>query len=328
MAGVTETRTWDAYLTTTMDNYRKTLYDNIFNDVPLISYANGKLGIAVRGKTIKRYESSGNRITEQLMYGKNSTVSSYSGAETLPAVLQDGITEAVYSWKQYAGDISITNLQKATNSGEAQIINLLQALIKQTELTFKEKLNLGAWGDGTGNSSKDLTGLQALISATTTVGGISPTTHTWWKSDVTSNVGSFIANGRDAMRTAFFNVSKGADKIDVIFTTQSIWEAFEKTLEPEVRRSHDGVANSGFENITYRSIPVIIDDDCPSGEMFGLNSNYINYVVHPDFDMSHTPFANLVVTGQQDVTSAKILFYGNLTINNRRKFFRLTGITT
>jgi hypothetical protein len=30
MAGVTETRTWDAVLTTTMANYQKELQDNIF----------------------------------------------------------------------------------------------------------------------------------------------------------------------------------------------------------------------------------------------------------------------------------------------------------
>ncbi len=47
MAGVTESRTYDALLTTTLANYRKQLVDNIFDDYPFLSYINGKLGKAM-----------------------------------------------------------------------------------------------------------------------------------------------------------------------------------------------------------------------------------------------------------------------------------------
>ena len=49
MAGVSETRTWDALLTTTLANYRKKLIDNIFDTYPTLSWLNGKLGEAMRG---------------------------------------------------------------------------------------------------------------------------------------------------------------------------------------------------------------------------------------------------------------------------------------
>lgn len=90
MPGVTESRQWDALLTTTLANYRKQLIDNIFNDYPFLSYMNGKLGKAIRGGSVKRTVSGGESIVEHLLYEKNSTVKSYAGAETLDTTLQEG----------------------------------------------------------------------------------------------------------------------------------------------------------------------------------------------------------------------------------------------
>jgi hypothetical protein len=87
MAGLSETRTYDSLLTTTLANYQKTLVDNIFDDYPFLSYINGKLGKAMRGGSIKRVENGGESILEHLLYGTNSTVKSYAGAETLDQFL-------------------------------------------------------------------------------------------------------------------------------------------------------------------------------------------------------------------------------------------------
>lgn len=73
----------DALLTTTLANYQETLVDNIFDDYPLLSYMNGKLGMAMRGNTIKKVLDGGESIIEHLLYGTNSTTDSYAGAETL-----------------------------------------------------------------------------------------------------------------------------------------------------------------------------------------------------------------------------------------------------
>jgi len=105
MAGLAESRTWDSLLTTTLANYQKTLVDNIFDTYPFLSYINGKLGQKMRGGSIKRTEAGGESIVEHLMYGTNSTVKSYAGAETLDTTLQEGMTIARYNWKQYAASI-------------------------------------------------------------------------------------------------------------------------------------------------------------------------------------------------------------------------------
>src|SRR3972149_4135789 len=245
MPGGSETRTYDALLTTTLANYRKQLVDNIFDDYPFLSYINGKLGKAMRGSSIKRTVDGGESIVEHLLYETNSTVKSYAGAESLDTTLQEGMTIARYNWKQYAVSVGITGLEKRNNQGEAAMINLLSSKAKQAEMSLRDRMSVDAFADGTGNGSKNLTGLAALVSSTITVGGISPTTYTWWVPTVTSSAGSFAATGVDKMRTMFNTITFGNDKPDFIITTQRVYEFYEKALQPQERFASNTVADAG-----------------------------------------------------------------------------------
>lgn len=323
MPGISESRTWDALLTTTLANYRKQLIDNIFNDYPFLSYINGKLGVALRGKDIKRTVDGGESIVEHVLYELNGTVKSYAGAETLDTTLQEGMTIARFNWKQYAVSVSITGLEKRNNQGESGMINLLSAKTKQAELSLKDRMSTDCFGDGTGNGGKNITGLAALISTTATVGGLNPTTYAWWKSTVTS-AGSFAAGGFDKMRTMFNTITYGNNKPDSIFTDQTSFEYYEKALQPQERFSSNKAADAGFMNLTFKNVPIMFDRSCTSGYMYFLNSQYLSFVVHRDADFTTGPF---ITPENQDVSTAMILFQGNLTTNNRRMLGVLTGIT-
>lgn len=324
MPGISETRTFDALLSTTLAKIRPALNDNIFDDYVFLSYLNGKLGMALRGRSVKRVEDGGESIVEPLMYGMNTTAKSYSGAETLDTTLQEGITIARYDWKQYAGTIGITGAEERKNNSESAIIKLLDAKTKQAVMSLRDKMNVDAFGDGTGNSGKAMMGLSGIVSATSTLAGIDPAVHTWWVSTVNSSVGSFASGGLNAMRTALFTVSFGNDKPDLIITTQTVAEYYHKVLQPQERYTNTKLGNTGFENITFHGIPIVFDRDCSSGTMYMLNSNYLNFVVHKDADVEITPFQRPV---NQDVLSAQMLFMGNLTTNNRRMHAKLSGIT-
>jgi len=324
MAGVSETRTQDALLTTTLANYRNTLYDNIFDNYPLLSWLNGKLGTAMRGASVKRVIGGGESIVEQLLYEVNSTAKYYAGAEVLDTTLQDGMTIARYNWKQASSSIGITGLERRSNMGEEQLINLLQAKATQAEKSLQSVLSEGAWSDGTGFGGKQLTGLQAIVDATATVGGLAPGTFAWWAAYEKGSAGSFAANGLAEMRTAYNTVTYGNDRPDAIFTDQNVFEYYEKSVQPQERFVNTQAADAGFMNLSFKSVPILWDRDCPSGEMYFLNSKYINLVVHRDADMATGEF---IRPKDQDVTTAQILFQGNLTTNNRRMLGKITGFT-
>jgi len=132
MAGRSETRTFDALLSTTLASFQKQLVDNIFDDYPLLSFLNGKLGRAMGlkgGAGVKRLENGGESIVEELLYAINSTAGSYSDYELLDVTPQDGITNARYEWKQYSASISISGREERANNGEARILNLLASKV-------------------------------------------------------------------------------------------------------------------------------------------------------------------------------------------------------
>lgn len=324
MAGVSETRTYDALLTTTLANYRKKLVDNIFDNYPLLSWMNGKLGKAMRGESVKKTLDSGESIVEHLLYEQNSTVNSYSGAEALDTTLQEGMTIARFNWKQYSAAVGITGLEERSNKGEAAMIRLLEAKTQQAEMSLRDRMSVDLYSDGTGNGSKNLTGLAAIVSASATVGGLNPSTYAWWKSDVTSSAGSFAATGISKMRTTFNNLSYGNDKPDFVVTTQTVFEAYEAALQPQERFTNTKAGDAGFQNLAFKGIPIFFDRDCTSGYMYMLNSAYLNFVVHKDADFSTGPF---IKPENGDVKTAIILFQGNLTTNSRRMHGVITGFT-
>ena len=71
------------------------------------------------------------------------------------------MTAAEYDWGQYAVTVTISGIEEAKNSGEEQIIDLLEGKIFQAQETVIQNMNSMLFGDGTGNSGKDWTAFQS-----------------------------------------------------------------------------------------------------------------------------------------------------------------------
>jgi hypothetical protein len=66
----------------------------------------------------------------------------------------DVLTAAEFNWKQAYASVSISGLEKEVqNVGKEQVINLLEARIKNAERTMKNHVTVGMYATGTGNSA-------------------------------------------------------------------------------------------------------------------------------------------------------------------------------
>ena len=306
---------FDALLSTTLANYRDKLTDNVFTARPLTYWLMDKGRIQT--------ESGGTKIVEQLIYGQNSTVASYSGYETLSLTPQDGISAAEYDWKQYGASIAISGIEEAKNNGEHAIINLLEAKIMQAEESLREGFNQMFYADGTGNSGKNWNGLGNLVEYGNTVGGINSATagNEYWRSYEENTAGALTLL---QMATAYNTTSVGNDHPDVILTTQTLFEKYESLLQPQLRYTDTKTADAGFQNLLFKSAPIMYDVHCTAGTMYFLNSKYIKLVGHSDKWFAQTDF---VRPENQDARFALIMCYGNLVTSNRKKQGKLTGKT-
>ena len=306
---------FDALLSTTLANYRDKLTDNVFTARPLTYWLSSKDRI--------RMETGGTKIVEQLIYGQNSTVASYGGYETLSLTPQEGISAAEFDWKQYGASIAISGIEEAKNNGEHAIINLLEAKIMQAEESMREGFNQMFFADGTGNSGKNWNGLGNIVEKDVAVGGIDPAAagNTWWKSYEDNTAGALT---QAQMTTAYNSVSVGNDHPDVILTTQTLFEKYESLLVPQLRYTDTKTADAGFQNLLFKSAPIMYDVHCPAGNMFFLNSKYLKLVGHSDKWFAQTDF---IRPENQDARFALILCYGNLVVSNRAKQGKLTAKT-
>lgn len=312
---------YDALLSTTLANYRKTFTDNLSKGFFLYWWLNQK--------DKKKKQDGGESIIIQLMYGKNTTVRSYSGYEVLDTTPQEGLTAVKFPWKQVSGSISISRLEERQNSGESRLINLLDSKVKQTEITMKEELNRMFFGDGTGNDSKDIYGLQLLAEEGTawgTLGGIdrSDSLNAWWRNQWTGAIGSFATGGLDAMRTGYNNASRGNEHPDIGITTQAVYEWYEKSLVSSERFEDKTTGDAGFTNLKFKGMVLGYDVEVPTGYMWMLNSAYLEYIVDSQTDLINTPF---VRPQDQDARSSQILLMANLGISNCARQWLGSGIT-
>jgi len=306
---------FDSLLSTTLANYRDQLTDNIFTARPLTNHLmeNGRV----------RMLDGGTKIVEPLIYGQNDTVGSYAGYDSISLTAQEGISAAEFEWRQYAASIAISGIEEAKNNGEAAIVNLLEAKIMQAEESMRESFNQMFFADGTGNSGKDWNGLGNLVDATTAVGGIDPTAtgNGWWGSYEEGTAGALSLAD---MATAYNSVSVGNDHPDMVLTTQALFEKYESLLQPQLRYTDAKTADAGFQNLLFKSAPVVYDVHAPAGTMFFINSKYLTLVGHSGKWFSQTEF---VRPENLDAQYALIMCYGNLTVRNRAKQGKLTGRT-
>lgn len=321
---------FSAIIATTLKNYRKNLADNVTG--------HHALWMKLKEGGFIREEDGGTTIVEPLMVGRNSTVKSYNGYDVIDVTPQEGITAAEFDWKQVAGSLTISGREEFINSSsKAKVLSLIESKTKQLELSMALELNRQLNLDGTGNASKDFTGLSILVedgAAWSTVGGIDSNANAYWRNQFIDNGGSWAATGLDNLRTVYNSVSRQGmnEKPDLLVSHQSVYEAYEKGLTVNERFTDTRLGDAGFLNLMYKATPWVFDEDIPLAldgtggtlAVYVLMSKYLALVLGKGKNFAVTEMQK---PENQDAKVSQVLIYGNLTVNNRARQGILDGIT-
>jgi hypothetical protein len=338
MADVTETRTFDEIVSTSLDLYMNTLVDNIFKETPAM--------FELKRKGCYTPQSGGIQIIEPLMYGSNNTVKSYERYDTLDLSPQEGITATLWPWAQVSGSVVIDGLSEFQNAGKGNLISLVSSKIMQLEMSFQEKFSTFMFGTGRYNqtqksSTKDPAGLTALVSATPDsyqVGGINSAVDTWWRNKYIGNGStpftwidstSARATGVVAMTKLYNDCSKGTGgSPDVALCSLAMFQNYETnlaTLKYMETLQDTEAAAAGFQHLKFRGCNLYWDENfrtayCTDPDshnaLIFLNSKFLKMRYAASKNFVRTPW---VTPQNQDARSCLILWYGNTTISNRRK---------
>jgi hypothetical protein len=347
MAPSSLTLAYDAILSTTLFNYRRTLEDNISKTNALFHQL-----MKVDPSGYQKVEDLGDRMQMPLMY-ELGTADSYSGYDVLDTTPIDGITSSFWDWRQASVPIAISSLEEKKNAGESRIINLLEAKTMQAEMGIQEffnaKLLQGAGGSSITSAYTSPTNGSSFIdplplvvkydpTSSTSVGNINQLTYTWWANKTSSSTGATFAAFLVELRKLRLACNRGpGGKPNLHLVDENVYTLYEQALAAKHQNPSYQKADIPFDNIAFYGSPVVSDELVPdvqggsttqsttSGTWFMLNTKFLAIKVHAGTNFAPTPFTK---PENQDAKVAHILWLGAFGCSNRRKQGVMGGIDT
>lgn len=286
----------------------KKMYDNISKSSPLMHQL-------MKGK--KTWDEGGDTIRPHIKYKQADNRGSYSKYDTLTITPQDTRTAAEFKMKQLYASIVFNGYEEAADKGELAVHKLVAQAVDDAEATLKDLFAQQVFGNGTGNSGKDLTGLAAFVDdgvAVANYGGIDRATNAFWKANVKKSANAkalTIAH----MREVFTKCVRGGveNKPDFIVTDLATWIKYAELIDGKTNiqqplgKIGQEFANLGFTQLSFMGVPVVYDEYCPADTMYFINSNTFQLWGKPGriFQPSE-----LVKPANQDAKIGQIFFAG------------------
>lgn len=303
-------------LATTIESRSGTVADNIRDNNALLTR------LSKRGRA-KPFDG-GSIILQELSFQDNATASYYSGAEVISIAPQDVISASQWTIKQAACAVTLTGLEDLQNSGEEQIIDLLDARMDVAEGSMENLISSGIYSDGTGSSGKQITGLQAMLSATPSsgvVGGIDRGSWSFWRNqtfDFSDDLGASASasNIQQGFDLAYARTSRGSDVVDLILLGNHFWTFYMASLQTNQRFTGSAdLANLGFQTVKYMNADVVLDGgiggNIPTKTGYFLNSKYLFY--RPHRRRNFVPIGGERMSTNQDAIVRLMGWAGNMT---------------
>ncbi len=296
-----------------------TVVDNIYTATPLFKILDMEERIIATG---------GTRIEQPILFDRPPG-GSYRGMDTMDITRKKTKSLIQLEWKQYYAAVSVDGLTRLRSAGDRAIIDLVDTELQGAELRIKEDLGRDTFLDGTGNFSKALDGFDISIATTGTYGGINRAVDP----EGAAILGNVDTTGGaitlPAVQTQWGAATFGAAHPKLIVTTQVLFNSVWNRIQPQQRFPQGAVAEElakvGFNVIMFNGVPLTVDQTCPAGNMYGLNTDFIKMV-------AHEARADLEVEGpltptQQDARTWRLMWMGNIVNQSSRLGFRMTGLT-
>lgn len=293
-----------------------------------------------------------------IKYRKGTDGSSFIGLQSLSTAFTDTRVSLKYNPAFYQTNVIIVGTDALANNTARKVIDLVDIEMKSRAQDLADDIGNQFWGGGGGTN---LNGLQNLVddgSNYPTIGGLSRSTYPTLDSTITALSGGALTIA--AMRTMWFAIGDQSVWPTRIYTDSTGWQLYEALLTPQERimkgvnlvPSYKGY--TGFQALDFAGMSVTFDRKCPTGSLYFLNEDYLNFYALPSTDpvsgQSGRPVsvASRIMEGNmyEDVGnlgffftgfvrlsnaygySGFIILAGNLLTDNPRRHGVLTGATS
>ena len=288
MAAITEQL--DTLYTTTWQSMKSKVSDQIFDATPYYFW--------LRSKGKLRTLAGGRWIGEPVQKAKYDETAWVVKGQAVSLSDNEILETAKFEWRYLVNSIVRFWQDDQQNRSKHQIINLMNAKMSNAKQTLIDLLETALFA-GSGSASNAIDGLQHLVSDTaayaTAVGGITPSTDSWWQNKVKDMTGlSFATHGIKEMRTMLNNVSNnlGSSRPDILLTGQTPYEYYAETMLGYYQFTDRTLVDAGFRTLEFEGIPLVWSPSCGT-RIYFLNTEHIWLYYDPAYFFEMTPFKTI-----------------------------------
>jgi hypothetical protein len=245
---------------------------------------------------------SGRDIKIPLQYAKPATGGIFSGAGNFNTQAQDTRILQTFTHSQFYQNVTIIGGEASLNKTDAEVLDLMYITMEETIYAAADSMGDMIYDVGVG--ADEVFGLGSIVdngTNTSSYAGLTRTTYPMLNSTVQSATNGVL--DFSLMGVLFRGASaagSGRQRPSIVVTDETSWDLLESKYTPTTQNNYDSVGPAmvtayakpgvtykqgqslgegqmGFECLRWRGIPVVADEKCPSGYLYELNEQYLNW---------------------------------------------------
>jgi hypothetical protein len=301
------------------------LIDNVYKASPVL--------VKIRSNNQERFEG-GLSIRHGIMYAELKG-GAFGRGQTFDTSYVTTDTALEVNIKFYYTNITLYGTDNVLARGPEAAMSHVQSKMFNASGKMAKLLAQAFYGDGQGTvtSPIELDGFAASVDDGTNYAQYGGITRSDIGTGANTGINAYYQGGVNTfalsnLQTAFGATWFGAEHVDLIACPQPQWDAIWNKIQPQQRFMDESsdVAKVGFQSLRFNGVPVVVDQYCPAGKIWGLNTKYIYLYVStlPKYQFGFTGWKESANT--DDVTG-QYLFAGNLLNVAPRLMFQVSGLT-
>lgn len=313
--------------------------DFIYNRTPEDIYFRDHVLIWKLSKKGKSF-NGGLKIQANLEYGKQHT-GAYGPKTEFPVAKKEILTAAFFEYAAYFGISTYDMEDQLLNNGDAAMVNIIQTKLKNMQKSIRDTMAIDIWRTRTENIAaasyedpRPFEGVKALFNQTVDVayGEIKPNellredgSTSMWKTGYTTDAKVMSFATMQALRRLASIGNSDADKPDLYITTEVLKDAYEATIQAQVRYSDKKLADSGFDNVLFKGAAITSDERQTDNYIDGYNTKYLDIIHHSERNFTKPEWKAEIRTPETYTCNTR--WMGQLVCTNRLAHVRATNVT-
>ena len=265
----------------------------------------------------------GNDIQWGIRYRKYARANAIDPDNEVAFQTKSTRTAAVLDWTNYHIDMMMTWMERAKNTGKSQIFNLIADKNVECMEDMMDRIATDLYT--TNPNGLGFQSLDTIVDSADDYAGIAVSDAAAWAGQEDSTTTVLALYGANSLAVSTNAATLGKNFPDMHTTTRNLASAFESLIEPQKRYRDVETAAAGFQNVTFRGVPVIGNPYVPTGYWYGLNTKVFELRYHPDWNYKKSPWTELWPTFPRNLGMI-MSWMGNLVCRMRVCNFKYSAL--